>query len=88
MTKQNASACVSLASIPELKEQLEKLTAEISDMDSSLRAFMAAEKPEQGIFHAGDIHRLRQEKLQKRLAMDYYQARIRFLQNEGAVPLQ
>jgi hypothetical protein len=74
--------------MPELKEQLEKLNAEISDMDASLRAFMAAEKPEQGIFHAGDIHRLRQAKMQKRLEMEYCQARIRFLQSEGAGRLQ
>ena len=66
-----------------MKEQLEKLNAEISDMDLSLRAFMAAEKPEQGIFHAGDMHRLRQNKLQKRLEMEYCQARIRFLQSDG-----
>jgi len=61
---------------------MEKLTTEINEMDASLRAFMAAEKPEQGIFHAEDIHRLRQEKLQKRLEMDYCRAKIRFLQNE------
>jgi len=67
---------------------LEKLRAEISGMDADLRAFMAAEKPEQGIVHAGDIHRLRQEKLQKRLEMDYCQAKIRFLQSEGAGTLQ
>jgi hypothetical protein len=71
-----------------LKEYLEKLTNEISDMDVSLRAFMAAEQPEQGIFHAGDIHRLRREKLQKRLELEYCQARIRFLQSEGAGILQ
>ena len=88
MTNQNANACASLISIPELQEELEKLTAEISGMDFSLRAFMAAEKPDQGLFHAGDIHRLRQEKLQKRLAMEYCQARIRFLQSEGAGTLQ
>ena len=52
-------------------------------MDVRLREFMAAEKPEQGIFHAGDIHRLRQKKLQKRLEMESCQARIRFLQSEG-----
>ena len=75
-------------SIPELKEELKKLTAEISGMDLCLRASMAAENPDQGIFHAGDIHRLRQEKLQKRLAMEYCQARIRFLQSEGAGILQ
>jgi hypothetical protein len=57
-------------------------------MDASLRAFMAAEKPEQGLFHAGDIHRLRQEKLQKRLDLEYCQARIRFLQSAGAGTLQ
>jgi hypothetical protein len=71
-----------------LKEELEKLNAEFNGMDAGLRALMAAEKPEEGIFHAGDIHRLRQEKLQKRLEMDYCRARIRFLQGEGAVPLQ
>jgi hypothetical protein len=54
-------------------------------MDASVRAFMAAENPAQGICHAGDIHRLRQGKLQKRLEMDYCQARIRFLQSETAV---
>ena len=75
-------------SIPELKERLEKLTTEINGMDISLRAFMAAEKPNQGISHAGDIHKLRQEKLHKRLEMEYCQARIRFLQNEEAGTLQ
>jgi hypothetical protein len=53
-------------------------------MERSLRAFMAAEKPEQGIFHAGDIHRLRQDTLQKRLEMEYCRARLRFLRDEGA----
>ncbi|MDR2695303.1 MAG: hypothetical protein LBC79_02865 [Deltaproteobacteria bacterium] len=57
-------------------------------MDAGLRAFMAAEKPEDGVFHAGDIHRLRREKLHKRLEMEYCQARIRFLQSEGAGRLQ
>jgi hypothetical protein len=57
-------------------------------MDVILRELMAAEKPEQGIFHAEDIHRLRQKKLQKRLEMEYCQARIRFLQSEGAGILQ
>jgi hypothetical protein len=57
-------------------------------MDVSLRALMAAEKPEQGLFYAGDIHRLRQEKLQKRLELEYCQARIRFLQSEGAGVVQ
>jgi hypothetical protein len=71
-----------------LEAQLEKLSAEIRDMDAGLRAFMAAEKPEQGIFHAGDIHRLRREKLQKRLEMEYCRARIRFLQSEGIGTLQ
>ena len=67
---------------------MEKLAAEIRGMDAGLRAFMDAEKPEQGIVHAGDIHRLRQEKLQKRLEMEYCRARIRFLQGEGAGMLQ
>ena len=67
---------------------MESLAAEISGMDESLRAFMAAEKPAQGIFYAGDIHRLRQEKLQKRLEMEHCRARIRFLQSEGAGMLQ
>ena len=61
-----------------------KLAAEIRDMDAGLRAFMAAEKPEEGVFHAGDIHRLRREKLHKRLEMEHCRARIRLLQNEGA----
>ena len=64
------------------------MNAEISEMDAGLRAFMAAEKPEQGIFHAGEIHRLRQEKMQKRLEMEYCQARIRFLQSEEVGLLQ
>ena len=88
MTNQNAGACASLASIPELKAQLEKLSAEISEMDAALRDFMAAERPEQGIFHAGDIHRLRQEKLQKRLEMEHCRAKIHFLENEGIGTLQ
>jgi hypothetical protein len=67
---------------------VEQLEAEIRGMDASLRAFMAAEKPEQGLFHAGDIHKLRQEKLQKRLEMEYCRARIRLLQSEGAGTLQ
>ena len=67
---------------------MEQLAADIRDMDANLRAFMAAEKPEQGIVHAGDIHRLRQEKLQKRLEMEYCRARIRLLQSEGAGMLQ
>ena len=67
---------------------MEKLTSEISHMDASLRAFMAAEKPEQGIFHAGDIHRLRREKLQKRLEMEYCRNRIRLLQSENTGMLQ
>ena len=67
---------------------MERLAAEIHGMDANLRAFMAAEKPEQGIVHAGDIHRLRQEKLQKRLEMEYCRARIRLLQSEGAGTLQ
>ena len=71
-----------------MRAQLEKLRAEISGMDASLRAFMAAEKPDQGIVHAGDIHRLRQEKWQKRLEMEYCQAKIRFLQSEDAGMLQ
>ena len=87
MTKHNASACASPGSIPALQEQWEKLRAEISDMDASLRAFMAAENPEHGIVHAEDIHRLRQGKLQKRLEMEHCQAKIRFLQGE-AVALQ
>lgn len=57
-------------------------------MDANLRAFMAEEKPELGIVYAGDIHRLRQEKLQKRLEMEYCQARIRYLQSENAELLQ
>ena len=67
---------------------MERLAAEIRSMDASLRAFMAAENPEQGLFHAGDIHTLRQEKLQKRLEMEYCRARMRFLQGEGAGILQ
>ena len=67
---------------------MERLATEIKGMDVSLRAFMAAEKPEQGIFHAGDIHRLRQDTLQKRLEMEYCRARIRFLQSEGIGTLQ
>jgi len=51
-------------------------------MDISLRAFMAAERPDRGIFHAEDIHSLRQGKLQKRLEREYCLARIRFLQSE------
>ena len=88
MTKHNASGCASLTSIPELQEQLEKLNAEINEMDVSLRTFIAAENPEQGIVHAGDIHRLRQTKLQKRLELEHCQAKMRFLQNEGAGILQ
>ncbi|MDR0238734.1 MAG: hypothetical protein LBI88_00715 [Deltaproteobacteria bacterium] len=68
-----------------MQEQWEKLRAEISDMDAGLRIFMAAENPEQGIVHAGDIHRLRQGKLQKRLEMEHCQAKIRFLQSETGV---
>jgi len=67
---------------------MEKLKAEISEMDASLRMFMAAEKPEQGIVYAVDIHRLRQAKLQKRLELDYCQAKIRFLQSEHTGILQ
>jgi hypothetical protein len=63
---------------------MDQLAAEIRDMDTGLRAFMAAERPEEGVFHAGDIHRLRQEKLHKRLEMEYCRARIRLLQSEGA----
>jgi hypothetical protein len=62
---------------------MEQLTVELGDMDLSLRAFMAAEQPERGVFHAGDIHRLRQEKVQKRLELEYCQARIRFLESES-----
>ena len=67
---------------------MEKLNAEISDMEAGLRAFMTAENPEQGIFHAGEIHKLRREKLQKRLEMEHCQAKIRFLQSENAGVLQ
>ena len=67
---------------------MEQLEAEIRGMDASLRAFMAAEKPEQGIVHAGDIHKLRQDKLHKRLEMEHCRARIRLLQGEGAGMLQ
>jgi len=74
--------------MPQLQEHLEKLTAEINDLDAHLRAFMAAEKPEQGLDHAGDIHRLRQEKLQKRLEMEYCRAKMRFLHSEGVGILQ
>ena len=88
MTNQNASVCASLVSIPELETQMVKLTAEISGLDVRLLAFMVAEQPEQGIFHAEDIHKLRQEKLQKRLEMEYCQARLRFLLSEGIGTLQ
>jgi hypothetical protein len=71
--------------MPELQEHLTKLSDDIRDMDLSLRDFMAAENPEQGIVHAADIHKLRQEKLQKRLEMEYCRAKIRFLQSEGAL---
>jgi hypothetical protein len=74
--------------MPEVKEALEKLATEINGIDARLREFMAAEKPEEGIVHAGDIHRLRQEKLQKRLEMDYCRAKMRFLQHDGAGILQ
>ena len=67
---------------------MERLTAEIRRLDASLREFMAAEKPEQGIAHAGDIHRLRQQKLHKRLEMEHCRARVRRLQSEGAGLLQ
>jgi hypothetical protein len=68
-----------------LEERVEKLATEIRELDAGLRAFMAAEQPAQGIFHAGDIHRLRQEKLQKRLEMEHCQARMRFMQSEGGM---
>ena len=74
--------------MPDLEEHLEKLTTEIKDMDADLRAFMAAEKPEQGIFHAGDIHRLRQAKLYKHLELEHCRARMRLLQSEHAGMLQ
>ena len=67
---------------------MEKLAAEISDMDVRLRAFMAAEEPDRGIFHAGDIHRLRQKKLQKRLELEYCLVKMRFLQSESVGVLQ
>ena len=67
---------------------MERLAAEMRDMDAGLRAFMAAEKPEAGVFHAGDIHRLRREKLHKRLEMEHCRARIRLLRSEGAGRLQ
>jgi hypothetical protein len=74
--------------MPNLEARMEKLATEILEMDAGLRAFMAAENPAEGVFHAGDIHRLRQEKLQKRLEMEYCQARMRLLQSESAGTLQ
>ena len=88
MTHPNASACASPESIPGLEERLEKLAAEMRELDAGLRAFMAAEKPEEGVFHAEELHRLRRDKLHKRLEMEHCQARIRLLQSEGAGMLQ
>jgi hypothetical protein len=73
--------------MPELEERVEKLATEIRELDAGLRAFMAAENPSRGIFHAEDLHRLRREKLQKRLEMEHYQAKMRLMQ-EGAGMLQ
>ncbi|MDR2696148.1 MAG: hypothetical protein LBC79_07205 [Deltaproteobacteria bacterium] len=67
---------------------MEKLATEIREIDAGLRAFMAAENPAQGIFHAEDLHRLRREKLQKRLEMEHCQAKMRLMQEEGAGMLQ
>jgi hypothetical protein len=74
--------------MPELEARVKKLEAEIRERDAGMSGFMAAEKPEEGVFHAGDIHRLRQEKLQKRLEMEHCQARMRLLQSEGVGTLQ
>jgi hypothetical protein len=74
--------------MPDLEARQKKLAAEIRETDAGLRAFMAAERPEEGVFHAGDIHRLRQGKLQKRLEMEHCQAQMRLLQSEGAGTLQ
>lgn len=67
-------------SLPELESRLTALTTEIKEADTHLRALSAAEKPAEGLQYAADIHRLRQEKLQKRLEMDYCSAKMRFLQ--------
>jgi hypothetical protein len=67
-------------SLPELEKRLTTLAAEIREADTRLRALSAAEKPDEGVHYAGDIHRLRREKLQKRLEMEYCAAGIRFLQ--------
>lgn len=84
MTNPHASGCASTDTSLNPEKRLEELKTELADLDSRLRGFVQAEKPTEGLCFAADIHRLRQEKLQKRLEMEYCAVKIRSLANEGA----
>ena len=69
------------ASLPQTKTELEAEIATIDCMleegDAALRTLLASENPESGIFHAGDIHTLRQQKLMLLTRRELRQVRIR-----------
>ncbi len=46
-----------------LENEILRIEAELDDTDITLRTLLAAENPSSGIFHAKDIHALRQRKL-------------------------
>ncbi len=51
----------------------------LSKNDAALRTLLASEDPSAGIFHAQDIHKLRQEKLVLMTRKELRQVRIRRL---------
>lgn len=61
----------------ELEAEIAILDAALDETDAALRTLLAAEDPANGVYHAQDIHSLRQQKLVLMTRKELRKVRIR-----------
>lgn len=69
--------------IPQLMQEIATIEQALQELADQLREKMGAEKPEQGVFFAAEIHAMRQQKLVLQTRKELRAVRIRRIKYMG-----